>query len=82
MRLLRKLLATSVLILTVGLSAFAGEMSTPLLPPQSAIPTGAQGEITTGVDGEMSTPNSVEATAADLMAGAALSLVQGVLSLV
>ncbi|MDT5157592.1 MAG: hypothetical protein QOC99_1491 [Acidobacteriota bacterium] len=81
MRLLRRLFTASVLILTFALSAFAGEMSTPLVPPSAPQSATTEGEITTGVASNMSTTNIVEATAGDSVAGAAVGVVQSVLAL-
>lgn len=85
MRTLRRLCTVSVLTLTLALSAYAGEMSTTVAPPstpaQGDISTPANGEMTTGVSGDMHTTNSDEATAGDAVVAGALSLVQGVWSL-
>jgi hypothetical protein len=81
MKILRQLFAASVLIFTLTLSTFAGDMTTGIAPPSAPTSTVAQGEITTGVAGDMSTTNSVEATAGDSVAGAAVSVVQSVLAL-
>jgi hypothetical protein len=79
MKSLRRLFGASVLILTFALFTSAGEMSTPLAPPQPApTPAQAQGEITTGVAGDIST---TEATADVVLAEAVVDLVQGVLAL-
>ncbi|MDT5295402.1 MAG: hypothetical protein QOJ76_2282 [Acidobacteriota bacterium] len=82
MKTLRQLFGASILILTFALSALAGEMSTPLTSPQAA-PTSSttEGQIEIGLAGDISTTNSVQATAGDSLTGAALSVLQDVLSL-
>ena len=82
MKLLRYFLATSLLTLMLAINAFAGEMTTgsPTPSPTSA-PVIAEGEMTTGDGGDMHTGNTEEATAGDAVAEGALSLLQGVLSL-
>jgi hypothetical protein len=82
MRTLRQFVMGSVLILTLTLSAFAGEISTPLAPPQPAqTPATMQGQIEIGRNGTIHTGNTDEVTAGDAVVAGALSLVQGVLSL-
>jgi len=82
MKTLRRLFGAFVLAITFALLVSAGEMSTPLAPPQPAqAPTTAGGEISTGVNGDIHTTNSDEAATGDVVAEAALSLLQGVLSL-
>ena len=79
MKTLRRLCSTIVLTLMLALSASAGDIHTTVTPPQPApTPAEAQGEITTGVNGDMHT---TEATAEEVLAGAVVDLVQGVLSL-
>jgi hypothetical protein len=80
MRTLRQLFGASILILTLALSALAGEMSTPLTSPQSA-PTSSSTEGQVVLAGEITTMNSPENTAGDSVTEAALSVLQGVLSL-
>ena len=85
MRTLRQFFAASMLTLILTLASFAGEMTTGIVPPQPT-PTPMQGEMSTtlngdmhtGVAGDISTP---EATAEEVLAGAVVGLVQGVLSL-
>ncbi|HWS90219.1 MAG TPA: hypothetical protein VN282_24835 [Pyrinomonadaceae bacterium] len=74
MKTLRQLFAAIVLTLLVAVSSSAGDMHTtaPTPPPPSEPVT---------VQGNMHTGNSDEATASDAVAEAALSLLQGVLSL-
>lgn len=83
MRTIRRLFGASALILTFALFALAGEMSTPLVPPQPApTPATAEGEMTTGLVGDIHTTNSEEAAGGESVAvAAALSVVECVLSL-
>ena len=82
MKTLRYFLATSLLTLLLTITAFAGEMTTGITTPQPApTPATAEGEMTTGDGGDIHTTNSDEATAGGAVAEAALSLLQGVLSL-
>lgn len=82
MKTLRRISAAYVLVFTLALSAFGGDMSTPLSPPQPASsPASAQGEISTPLNGDMHTGDTDAATAGDAVVAGALSLVQGVLSL-
>lgn len=81
MKKLQKPCATLLLISTLTLSAFAGqiEIGSPQPPP-------AQGDISTTLNGEMTAgaPEDMHATetSADVtLAGALVDLVQGVLSL-
>jgi hypothetical protein len=82
MKTLRRLFGASVLTITFALLVSAGEMSTPLAPPQPA-PTSAtmEGQIEIGRNGGIHTGNSDEATAGDAVVAGALGLLQGVLSL-
>lgn len=77
MRILGKLFAAYVLTLTLALSTLAGDISTPLAPPQPApAPAEAQGVIST--PGDMHTTE----TSADVtLAGVVVDLVEGVLAL-
>jgi hypothetical protein len=82
MKSLRKLCTAYVLILALACSALAGDISTPLAPPQPAqTPAPAEGEMSTTFYGDMHTTNTDEVTAGDAVVAGALSLVQGVLSL-
>ena len=82
MKALRQFFVASVLVLTLSLSAFAGDMTTGVTSPQptSTLPT-TQGEITTGVAGEITTMDTEAAAAGDSVTDAALSLLRSVLSL-
>jgi len=82
MKTLRQLFAVIVLTLMLALSSYAGDIHTTVAPPQPAqTPATVEGEMTAGDGGDMHTGNSDEATAGDVWAEAALSLLQGVLSL-
>ena len=83
MRTLRRLLTVSLFVSALILSTFAGEITTGVAPPQPApTPASVEGDISTPVNGVIHTTNSDEATAGDaVVAEAALSLLQGVLSL-
>jgi hypothetical protein len=82
MKTLRQLFAVIVLILTIALSSSAGDMHTTAPTPQpSPTPEAATGETTTGVDGDIHTGDTDEAAAGDAVVAGALSLLQGVLSL-
>jgi hypothetical protein len=79
MNTLRQLCAALVLTLMIALSTSAGDMHTTVAPPQPApTPAEAQGNIHTGAPGDIHT---TEATAAEVLAGAVVDLVQGVLAL-
>ena len=75
MKNLRQLCAALVLALTFALTAFAGNMSTTVVPPPPQAAT--QGEMSTTVAGEIPT----DITATDLAAEITLPLLQSVLSL-
>ncbi len=82
MKTLRQLCVATMFTLALTTFAFAGEISTPLAPPQPA-PTAAataDGEISTTVAGQAETGSS-EATAADSATEIALNLLQSVLAL-
>jgi hypothetical protein len=85
MRSLRQLFAASTLTLILTLATFAGEMTTGIAPPQPA-PTPTQDEMSATVNGNMHTGlngdmHTTEETAADVLAGVVVDLVQGVLAL-
>jgi hypothetical protein len=83
MKTLRQLCVVSVFILALCMSAFAGQIETPLAPPTAPAATPAvtaQGEISTGITGQEETGSS-EATAVDSATEIALNLLQSVLSL-
>lgn len=79
MKTLRQLCVASVFVFALAIPAFAGEIQTPLLPPQPA-QSATQGEIETTVTGQEETGSS-EATAADSATEIALNLLQSVLAL-
>jgi hypothetical protein len=79
MRTARRIFSAFVLAITLAVSTSAGVMSTPDEPPPPA-PT-AEGEPSTNLNGVIHTTNSDEAAAGDVVAEAALSLLQGVLAL-
>jgi hypothetical protein len=76
----QKFSAALLLIGTLSLSAFAGqiEIGYDPTPQPSPTPEAAAGETTTGVNGTMHTD---EAAAGDAVVAGALSLLQGVWSL-
>jgi len=80
MKHMRYLFAAFVLVSVLSVSAFAGNMHTGA-PEPDPTPAPAEGQTTTSDGGDMHTTNSDEATAGDAVAEAALSLLQGVLSL-
>ena len=80
MKTLRQLCVASVFVFALTIPAFAGEIQTPLLPPQPAQSATAQGEIDTTVTGQEETGSS-EATAAGSATEVALNLLQSVLAL-
>jgi len=76
----KKALCTFVLVLTLGASAFAGEIQNPVAPPPPPVTT--NGDIHTGVSGEIQTTEAVSAPeATDIMTEAALNLLQSLLTL-
>jgi hypothetical protein len=81
MRTMRNIFAASVLALALSLSTIAGDMHTGA-PQPAPTPAPAEGEISTTFNGDIHTGDTDEATAGDaVLAEAALSLVQVVLSL-
>ena len=80
MKAVRYLLATSVLASALSMSAFAGTMHTGAPEPEPT-PAPADGGTSTAAPGDMHTTYSDEATAGDVLAAGALSLLQGVVSL-
>ncbi|HVF66647.1 MAG TPA: hypothetical protein VM914_03235 [Pyrinomonadaceae bacterium] len=80
MKALRQFLVASVLILTLSLSAVAGDMTTGIASPQPT-PATTEGDIHTGITGEITTMNSNAEVVGDSVTVAALSLIQSVLSL-
>jgi hypothetical protein len=81
MSTLRQLFMGSVLILTLALSAFAGEISTPLAPPQPAPTPAAEGDMSTTFNGTIHTGDTDETTAGDAVVAGAVSVLQSVLAL-
>ncbi len=81
MKALRQLFAVIVLTSMLALSSFAGDIHTTVASPQpEPTPAPAAGDTTTA-SGDIHTGYADDATAEDLAAAAALSLLQGVLSL-
>jgi hypothetical protein len=81
MRIVRHFFPAFVLAITLAVSTSAGVMSTPDdPPPPGSTPATSEGEMSTSLNGTMHTGDS-EATADDVLAEAALRLVQVVLSL-
>ena len=82
MKPMRYLFATSVLASALSMSTLAGTIHTGAPEPQPApTPMPAEGEMSTTFNGTMHTDDSEEATAGDAVVAGALSLLQGVLSL-
>jgi hypothetical protein len=75
MRTLRQFFAAVVLVTTLTLPTFAGEITTMGAPP----PTNTDGDIHTGLTGDIHTMGAE--VVGDSVAEAALSLIQSVLSL-
>jgi hypothetical protein len=80
MKALRRLSVASVFTLALIIPTFAGEISTPVAPPQPVQTVTADGEISTPVAGQEEAGSS-EATAADSVTETVLNLLQSVLSL-
>ena len=81
MKTLHQLFAAIVLTLMIAISSSAGNMHTTVpTPPPASEPAMMEGEMTTGIVGTIHTGDS-EAAAEDILAEGALSLLQGVLSL-
>lgn len=81
MKPMRYLFATFVLASALSMSTFAGTIHTGAPEPPPDVTTTAEGEISTTLNGDMHTTNSDEGTAGDAVVAGALSLLQGVLSL-
>ena len=82
MKTLRQLFAVIVLTFMLALSSYAGDIHTTDAPPEPAsAPATTEGQIEIGRSGDIHTGDSDGATAGDAVAEAALSLLQGVLSL-
>lgn len=77
MKTLCQFFVASVLILTLCLSTFAGDISTMIVPP----PPTVTGDIHTGVAGEITTGNADAEAAGGSVTDAAVALIQSVLSL-
>lgn len=80
MRTLRYVFATFLLASVLSLSAFGGDIHTGAPQPEPT-PAPAPGEISTPANGDMHTGDAEEATAGDAVVAGALSLLQGVWSL-
>jgi len=80
MKHMRYLFAAFVLASVVSVSAFAGNMHTGAPQPEPT-PTPAEVEMSSTFNGDMHTGDTEEATAGDAVVAGALSLLQGVLSL-
>lgn len=80
MRTMRNFFAASVLAFALSLSTMAGDMHTGAPQPPST-PATAEGEMLPTLNGTMHTGNSDEATAGEAVVAGALSLLQGVWSL-
>ena len=82
MKIFRRFFAAYLLILTLSFSALAGDISTPLAPPQPNLtPVTTEGEMQNGVAGYIPNGGSEAAASDDSVAAAVLGLVQSVLSL-
>lgn len=77
MRTLRQLFAAVVLVTMFTLPALAGDITTMIVPPSSAI----AGDIHSGVAGDITTGNADAEAAGGSVTDAALALVQSALSL-
>lgn len=80
MKTLRQLCVASVFVFALAISALAGEIQTPLAPPQPTQSAPVNGEIQTGITGQEETGNS-EATAAAFATEIVLNLLQSVQAL-
>src|SRR5215212_6553708 len=82
MKTLRQLFTAIVLTLMIAVSSSAGNMHTTApAPPPDPTPATTAGEMSTPPNGTIHTGNSDEAGAGDALAAGALSLLEGVLSL-
>lgn len=82
MKTLRYFLVTLLLTLMLINTAFAGEMTTGITTPQPAPTPTPEGQTSMALNGTIHTGDSDEVPAGDsVVAEAALSLLQGVLSL-
>jgi hypothetical protein len=82
MKLMRDLFAASVLASVLTVSAFAGNIHTGAPQPEpTPTPASAEMDTSTEANGDMHTTNSDEAAAGDAVVAGALSLLQGVWSL-
>jgi hypothetical protein len=77
MTTLRQLFAAVVLVITLTLPTFAGEITTMGAPP----PTNTDGDIHTGIAGDMHTGVSGEISTGGSVTDAALALIESVLAL-
>ena len=87
MKNIKNLCLAVVFMLSLTLTALAGDISTPIAPPHPVSgPSAVEGQITTGVTGVMETPRvagdiHTPAPASASVIQAALNLVRGVLPL-
>lgn len=81
MRTLRYVFAAFLLASVLSLSALGGDIHTGAPQPEPTPASATEGENSTTTNGTMHTGDTDEATAGDAVAEAALSLLQGVLSL-
>ena len=78
----QKFCAALLLISTLSLPAFGGQIEIGVAPPKpEPTPAQASGEITTGVTDDAQTGDAEEVAAEVVLAEAVLGLVQGALSL-
>ena len=80
MRTLRYVFAAFLLASVLSITAFAGNIHTGAPQPDPP-PAPAEGETSTTTNGNIHTGDTGAATASDAVVGGALSLLQGVLSL-
>ncbi len=80
MKTTRYFFATSMLAFALSMSAFAGTIHTGAPEPEPT-PAPADGGTSTTAPGDIHTTYSEEATAGDVVAAGALSLLQGLVSL-
>ena len=82
MRTIRNLFAASVLVFAISLSTTAGDMHTGAPKPEpTPAPASAEVDTSTEANGNIHTGDTDEAAAGDAVVAGALSLLQGVLSL-
>lgn len=81
MKTLRQLCAASMLVLTLSLSALAGDMSTTIVQPPPLANATAAGQLSTTSTANSAVIENGEASIIDSMTETALNLLQSVLSL-